>query len=116
MAIIRTKETSQTVLDKKERTKQPKEKAIKNTQKKGFFRSTWEELKLVQWPTWQYTLKWAGIVVLFTLILTVFIGGVDKLFQSGFNYASCTARYYQGTGGSDYEQCGREFLQSFTRI
>ena len=112
MAIIRTQEKTKTILDERESVTHAKEEKIQHTKKKGFIASTIAELRLVQWPSLKYTLTWATIVLLFTLILTVFIGGVDKLFTGVFQYTSCTAKYYKGGGGSDYNQCARELGQS----
>lgn len=108
MAIIRTTEKTKTILDEISSQVSAKTPNVQLTKKKGFIRSTIAELRLVQWPTLKYTVTWATIVVLFTLTLIVFVGGVDKLFTGVFEYTTCTAKYYKGGGGSDYGQCGRE--------
>jgi preprotein translocase SecE subunit len=112
VAIIRTTEKTKTILDEVASVTHAKEDKIQITKKKGFLASTIAELRLVQWPSFKYTLTWATIVVLFTLILIVFVGGVDKLFSGVFQYTTCTAKYYKGGGGSDYGQCARELGQS----
>lgn len=112
MAIIRTKETSKTILDEQEFVKSPIEEKVIITKKRGFLRSTIAELRLVNWPTLKHTLNWSGTVIAFTLIMIVFVGGVDKIFKGGFDYATCTASYKKGNGGSNYEQCGKQFGQS----
>lgn len=112
MAIIRTTEKTKTILDAVEQTPTNVAEKIQFTKKTGFLRSAIAELRLVQWPSWNYTLSWSLIVLLFTLILTTFVGGVDQVFKSASQYATCTSKAYKGTGGSNYNQCLREFGQN----
>ncbi len=78
-----------------------------NTVKKpNFFQTTLEELKMVKWPTWKYVYKWASIILLFTLVMSVSLGAFDKLFTTGVKFVDCTSVVgkKQSIG-----ECGTEF-------
>lgn len=61
----------------------------KKAKKPGFLQriSKWlkemkSELKKVQWPTWNQTLKNTGIVIACVIVLSIFIGVFDTLATS----------------------------------
>lgn len=73
--------------------KAEKSKPVKGDDKKAkkpsFFQriSKWlkemkSELKKVQWPTWNQTLKNTGIVIVCVIVLSIFIGVFDTLANS----------------------------------
>lgn len=43
------------------------------------------ELSRVNWPTKQDTIKYTGIVVVFSVVMSLFLGGVDALFTIVLN-------------------------------
>ncbi len=50
-----------------------------------YFRSSWRELKLVQWPTWKQSRQLTFAVIVFAFIFGITIAivdyGLDKLFR-----------------------------------
>ncbi len=48
----------------------------------SYIRETIVELKKVQWPTRQATLKLTGIVIGISALVAVYIGGLDYLFTN----------------------------------
>ncbi len=48
----------------------------------GFLRETYDELKKVTWPTRQEVVRLTATVILVSLIVGVFIGGLDFIFTS----------------------------------
>ena len=47
-----------------------------------FLKETWSELKLVQWPTRQATIKLTAIVITISILVGAYVGGLDYLFTS----------------------------------
>jgi len=45
-----------------------------------FFRETYDELKLVKWPTRQNVINLTGVVILISILVGLYIGGLDYLF------------------------------------
>lgn len=48
---------------------------------RGYFVSSWQELKQVEWPSRSTSLKLTGIVVLFTLVFAAFTTIIDYGFE-----------------------------------
>ncbi|HEX7041974.1 MAG TPA: preprotein translocase subunit SecE [Patescibacteria group bacterium] len=48
----------------------------------GFLRETYDELKKVVWPTRQEVVRLTGVVIIVSLVVGVFIGGLDYVFTS----------------------------------
>ena len=48
----------------------------------GFLRETYAELRKVTWPTRQEVVRLTATVILVSLIVGVFIGGLDFIFTS----------------------------------
>lgn len=46
----------------------------------SFFRETWDELKKVVWPTRQEVIRLTFVVILVSLIVGLFLGGLDFVF------------------------------------
>lgn len=59
--------------------------------KQGFFASTIEEMKKVEWPSFRYTLNWSVIIIIFTTFFALSIGFIDHVFDSSLKYVQCTA-------------------------
>ena len=51
---------------------------------RSYLRETRAELRRVIWPTREETLNLAGVVLLVTLAMTVYLGGLDSLFSAVF--------------------------------
>lgn len=49
----------------------------------AYFRESRAEVSKVTWPNRQKTVRLTGMVIVFSLILSAFIGGVDYLFLEG---------------------------------
>jgi preprotein translocase subunit SecE len=47
-----------------------------------YFRNSWRELKLVQWPNRKTSLQLTFAVIVFTTVLTVFITALDYGFEA----------------------------------
>jgi preprotein translocase subunit SecE len=47
-----------------------------------FFRQIWDELKLVVWPTRKEVFRLTTIVVILSVILGLYIGGLDYVFTT----------------------------------
>ena len=60
------------------------EKTIKNNGLISFFREVKAELKRITWPSKDETKKAFIAVVLFTLMYTILVGGLDFIFESLF--------------------------------
>lgn len=104
MAVIRKKEQSDGLLDSSVKGKEygkieivkPLEGSKKDDKqppkkKKGFLKSTKDELKKVDWPGFKYVVSWGAVVVLFATGLALFLGLFDHVFSSGMKYVDCTA-------------------------
>ena len=46
----------------------------------SFFRETRDELKIVVWPTRQETIRLTLVVIIISLIVGIFLGGLDFVF------------------------------------
>lgn len=46
-----------------------------------YFRESLEELRLVQWPTQQQSIRLTGIVIVFILASSLFFGVIDAFFS-----------------------------------
>jgi preprotein translocase subunit SecE len=51
----------------------------------GFLKDVKLELGRVHWPTRQETIKYTGIVVVFSVVMSLFLGGVDAIFTIVLN-------------------------------
>ena len=60
------------------------EKTIKNNGLVGFFREVKAEVKRITWPSKDETKKAFIAVVVFTLMYTILVGGLDSIFVSLF--------------------------------
>ena len=49
-----------------------------------YIRETRSELRKVVWPTREETLNLTGVVLLVTLAMTVYLGGLDSIFSALF--------------------------------
>lgn len=45
-----------------------------------FLRETYDELKLVKWPSRQDVIKLTGVVILISIVIGLYIGGIDWIF------------------------------------
>lgn len=50
-----------------------------------YFVEAFQELRKVTWPTRNQAIILTGVVLAFTAITAVFIGGLDYLFTLGYN-------------------------------
>lgn len=46
-----------------------------------FFRQIWDELKKVVWPTKQEIFRLTGVVIILSVIMGFYIGGLDYIFS-----------------------------------
>jgi len=53
----------------------------------AFFREVTTEVKKVSWPTRQEVLNYTLIVIISSVAVGAFLGGLDKLFQILLGYA-----------------------------
>jgi preprotein translocase subunit SecE len=47
-----------------------------------FFRQIWDELKLVVWPTRKEIFRLTTIVIILSVIMGLYIGGLDYVFTT----------------------------------
>lgn len=50
-----------------------------------YFVEAFQELRKVTWPTRNQAIILTGVVLAFTAVMAVFIGGLDYLFTLGYN-------------------------------
>jgi preprotein translocase subunit SecE len=60
------------------------EKTVKNNNLVGFFREVKAEVKRITWPSKDETKKAFIAVIVFTLMYTILVGGLDFIFKSLF--------------------------------
>jgi preprotein translocase subunit SecE len=60
------------------------EKTVKNNKLVGFFREVKAEVKRITWPSKDETKKAFIAVIVFTLMYTILVGGLDFIFKSLF--------------------------------
>ena len=49
----------------------------------SFFRETYDELKKVVWPTRNEIIRLTSVVILLSVIMGLYIGGLDYVFTQG---------------------------------
>jgi len=120
MAITRTKKGSLVdtkIEDKSLDDKKPiiEEKKVETSlenkikpKKKGFIGTTIDELKKSEWPSFNYVLRWSAVIVLFTAVFSVILGGFDSSFNNGVKFIDCTSPKGRN---QDVRGCGTEFLE-----
>jgi len=102
-----SKKTNRKVVDINKSAKSKSSVETTNTEKGNFLVATWKELKRVDWPSWQTTLSWGVITILFTLILSLSLGFFDHFFSAGIYFIDCTSP--KGRGDSTtLNQCIEE--------
>lgn len=47
---------------------------------KSYFQEVWLELKKVDWPGRQQTLRQTGLVIAASLVIAIYLGGLDYIF------------------------------------
>ena len=52
---------------------------------KGFFREVKTEMKKINWPTRQESIRYALIVVGASIVMAIFLGGLDFIFITILN-------------------------------
>jgi preprotein translocase SecE subunit len=77
----------------------------------SFLRTTIEELKKVSWPSFNYVVKWAFVVILFTAIFSVSLGFFDHVFNNSLKFVNCTS--YKGRN-QPLNDCTKETWQQLT--
>lgn len=97
-------------------TKSSPEEIKKQEKKPGFLASTIAELKKVEWPSRQYTVRWATVIIIFTAGISLFLGAVDGVFTSGLKFVDCTTEISQSDDEtSDLLQgCSQDLLNDLT--
>lgn len=99
-----SKEPDITVKSKNNQTKQ-------EVLKPSFFRTTIEELKKVEWPKFGYVLRWAGVIVVFSIVIALTLGFFDHVFTASIKFVDCTSP----TGKNQpLKDCTREFGEYIT--
>ena len=53
---------------------------VKMTSPAKFLRETYDELKLVKWPKRSEVLNLTGVVILISIVVGIYIGGIDYIF------------------------------------
>lgn len=92
--------------DKPDNKPSAQEKKVKT----GFWATTIAEIAKVEWPTWQYVSRWASIIIIFTALISSFLGFFDHIFVGGIKYIECTSQ----TSDVNYSECGDKFFKYVT--
>jgi len=122
MAIARTQQDNITdieleqkdALEGKKTDKKASEKpeTIKLEKKPGFFTSTINELKKVEWPGLRYVVNWSLAILLFTAVLSLFLGFADHIFSAGISFANCTSP--ANSDSRTVQECSDELVTKLT--
>jgi len=118
--LVETKIAGKVVSDIKPNEKKPNPKNEKSnsnktkTKKKGFLRTTLEELKKVNWPAKNYVVTWGITVIIFTMVFSLFLGFFDNIFSSGLNYVSCTSAENSSSNTVDIDDCNKKLIENLT--
>jgi len=114
-SLVETKLSEKVVSDIKTATTEPAEKKVETKavkiKKPGFIASTIDELKKVQWPTLQFVLRWSGVIILFTFVMSMSLGFFDHAFTGSIKFVDCTSP--QGRNQS-VQSCGTELGEYLT--
>lgn len=93
-----------------------KEGDVKSQKEKkaGFIKTTIAELKKVEWPTWKYTVTWVGIVIVFTIVMSIALGFFDHIFKTNMEYINCTSSYKiePEVADKDYKECTQNLFNN----
>jgi preprotein translocase SecE subunit len=63
----------------------------KKPKKPGFIKTTIDELKKVEWPKFDYVVRWSGIIIMFTIVIAIALGFFDHLFTGSIKFVDCTS-------------------------
>lgn len=108
-SLVETKLNSDIKVEPLEEGKIPqKSKKIK---KPTFLSTTIDELKLVEWPSLKYISRWASVIILFTIVLSLFMGAIDHIFTTGIKFVDCTSPQ---SGNRTLVECSGELLTNIT--
>ncbi len=91
----------------------PENKQTEKSKRIGFFRSTLDELRQVEWPTFKQTMSWAMVTIIFTIMLSLTLGFFDHVFAAGINFVDCTSPRGRGES-TTIAQCSRELVDYLT--
>jgi preprotein translocase SecE subunit len=61
------------------------------SKKRSFIASVIDELKKVQWPSFRYVVNWSVLVICFTAIFSLILGGADHVFETGIGFVKCSS-------------------------
>lgn len=76
-----------------------------------FFATTIQELKLVDWPKFDYILRSAFVIIIFTLAFSLLLGSLDYFFAGLVKFVGCTSPKDQATTvGACAERLGNYLL------
>ncbi len=59
---------------------------MKNNVISNYIKNSFEELTKVTWPTKNQAVKLTIIVLIFCLLVAIFLGAIDYIFNLGYNY------------------------------
>jgi preprotein translocase SecE subunit len=95
MAIINQNKSSLTNTDLGNKISTSRNNAESNipdqSKKRSFLASVIDELKKVQWPSLRYVMNWSLLVICFTAVFSLILGGADHVFETGINFVSCSS-------------------------
>jgi len=83
----------------------------KKTKKPTFISTTIDELKLVEWPNLKYVSRWAVVIILFTITLSLFMGGIDHIFTTAIKFVDCSSPQ---SGNRSLSECSNELVVNIT--
>jgi preprotein translocase SecE subunit len=83
-------------------------KKVENTKRVSFLKSVFIELKKVKWPGIKYVASWSVLVILFTGVFSLILGGADHIFESGISFVSCSSTKGKSR---DLGTCSSELLK-----
>lgn len=83
------------------------------SKKRSFIGSVIDELKKVNWPTMRYVVNWSLLVICFTAVFSLILGGADHVFEGGINFVNCSSAKGKAR---DLGTCGTEFARKLVGI
>ncbi|MEM1312756.1 MAG: preprotein translocase subunit SecE [Patescibacteria group bacterium] len=86
-------------------------KIAKVSKKPRLFQSIVEELRKVRWPGPKYVLRWSGIIIMFTAVISLSLGFFDHLFTGGIKFVDCSSEIGQN---QPLQRCSENLVNYLT--
>jgi preprotein translocase SecE subunit len=88
-------------------------KALEDGKKQSFFKTTLAEIKKVEWPNFGYIKNWTAAILLFTVVLSGAIYGVDNAFNFSYKLVLCNSTDFKAAANSAEDKKQSYTLENF---